>query len=64
MAMRRASDSWRIKNAKHLMKQYWSRKRRPYIECPECLKDNEVKQQCYEEALELFKKQWHACEEL
>ena len=64
MAMRRASDGWRIKDVNPLMKQYWSRKKCPYINCPECLQDNDVKQKCYEDALELFKKQWHACEGL
>ena len=64
MAMRRASSGRRIQDVNPLLKQYWSRKKCPYINCPECLRDNDVKQKCYEDALDLFKKQWQACARL
>ena len=64
LAMRLASNRWRIRSLRPLMKQYWSRRKCPYIDCAECLEDNPTKQKCYQEALKLFKQEWQRHDEL
>ena len=55
MAVCLASNDWAITDLSPVMRYGLSRKKCPYIQCFECLEDNEDNQQCYKDALELFK---------
>ena len=64
MAMKMASNGWRILDIVPLMKKYWSRKKCPWIHCPECLEQNDTKHKCYKEALQMFTQEWQKHEGL
>ena len=57
-AMKMACKGWQIHDVKPLMRKYWSRKKCPWIYCPECHQQNDTKLQCYKDALDMFTQQW------